>query len=75
MIILIIDVEYHFNCSPISAAKIIRSLMRSPDVCMEIKGVVDFKFCGLTYTLTREEGYWIMVRSTVTRSTNLDDVL
>lgn len=75
MIILISDVGDHFNCSPILAAKITRVLMRSSDVCMKTKGVVDFKFCGVAYTLTREEDDWIMVRSTATRSSNLDDVL
>lgn len=75
MVILISDVAEHFTCSPVLAAKITRFLMRSSDVCMKIKGVADFKFCGVTYTLTREEGNWTMVRSTVTRSTNLDDVL
>lgn len=75
MVILISDVAEHFNCSPISAAKITRFLMRSSDVCMKTRGVVDFKFCGVTYSLTRHEGDWIMVRSMVTRSMNLDDVL
>lgn len=75
MVITISDVAEHFNCSPISAAKIIWFLNRSPDVCMKTKGVVDFKFCGVTYSLTRHEGDWIMVRSMVTRSMNLDDVL
>ncbi len=75
MIILISDVAEHFNCSPVSAAKITRFLMRSSNVNMTVKDVVDFKFCGVTYSLTRHEGDWIMVRSVVTRSTNLDDVL
>lgn len=75
MVILISDVAEHFNCSPISAAKIARFLMKSSDVYMNTKGTVDFKFCGVTYTLTRHEGDWVMVRSMVTRSTNLDDVL
>lgn len=75
MVILISDVEEHFNCSSISAVKITRLLMRSSDVCMKVKGVADFKFCGVMYTLTSQEGEWIMVRSTVTRSANLDDVL
>jgi len=75
MIILISDVAEHFNCSSVLAAKITRVLMRSSDVCMKIKGTVDFKFCGVIYTLTRRDGDWIMVRSTTTRSTSLDDVL
>ena len=75
MVILISDVEEHFNCSTISAAKITRLLMRSSDVCMKIKGVANFKFCGVTYTLTRQEGDWVMARLTVTRSSSLDDVL
>jgi hypothetical protein len=75
MVILINDVAEHFNCSPISAAKITRYLTRSSDVDMKTKGVVDFKFAGVTYTLTRHEYDWIMIRSTTMRSTNLDDVL
>ena len=75
MIITISDVAEHFNCSPVLAAKITRLLIRSSDVCMKTKGVVYFKFCDVTYSLTRHEGDWIMVRSMVTRSTNLDDVL
>lgn len=75
MIILINDIANHFNCSPNSAAKITNFLMRSRDVTMTTKGVVEFKFCGITYTLSRSDGEWIMVRSSVMRSTNLDDVL
>lgn len=75
MVILISDVAEHFNCSTISAAKITQLLMRSSDVCMKTRGVVDFKFCGVMYTLSRPEDDWVMVRSTVTRNTNLDDVI
>lgn len=75
MIILINDVAEHFTCSPTSAAKIMRLLMKATVVNMNIKNTVDFKFCGVMYTLTRHEDDWVMVRSTVTRSTNLDDVL
>lgn len=75
MIVSVNDVMEHFNCSPISAAKIIRFLTKATNVNMDIKGTVDFKFCGVTYSLSRHEGDWIMIRSLVTRSTNLDDVL
>lgn len=40
MIILISDVEEHFNCSLISAAKTTWFLTRPSDVCMEIKGLL-----------------------------------
>lgn len=69
------DVAEHFNCSLILADKIIRLLMKSSNVCMKNKGVVDFKFCGILYTLSRSEDDWVMVRSMVTRSTDLDDLL
>lgn len=75
MVITISDVAEHFNCSLISAAKITRFLTGSHDVDMTTKGVIDFKFCGVTYTLSRLEDDWVMVRLMVTRSTNLDDVL
>lgn len=74
MIILIGDVVEHFNCSLISAAKITRFLMKATDVNMNTKNMVDFKFCGIMYTLSRHDGDWIMVRSISTRSSNLDDV-
>lgn len=75
MVILIGDVVEHFNCSLISAAKITRFLMKATDVNMNTKNMVDFKFCGIMYTLSRHDGDWIMVRSISTRSSNLDDVL
>ena len=75
MIILISDVAEHFTCSPVLAAKITRFLMKATDVNMSVKNTVDFKFCGVMYTLTKHVDDWIMVRSTVTQSTTLDDVL
>ena len=75
MVILIGDIAEHFNCSTASATKITQYLMKSHDVTMAAKGVVDFKFAGVLYTLSRLEDEWVMVRSTVTRSTDLDDVL
>ena len=75
MVILISDVAEHFNCSLISAAKITRFLMKATDVNMNIKNAVDFKFCGIMYTLSKHDGDWIMVRSMSTRSTNLDDII
>lgn len=75
MVILISDVAEHFNCSNSLAAKITNILAKATDVNISIKGVIDFKFCGVMYSLTRHEGEWIMVRSTITRSTNFDDVL
>lgn len=75
MIILINDVVEHFNCSLNSAAKITRFLTKASNVNMNIKDTVDFKFCGVMYSLSRHEGDWIMIRSLVTRSTDLDDVL
>ncbi len=75
MIILISDVAEHFNCSTTSAVKITRFLMKATDVNMITKKTVDFKFCGVMYTLSRLEDDWVMVRSLVTQSTNLDDVL
>lgn len=74
MIILISDVEEHFNCSTISAAKITRFLMKATDVNMNTKNIVDFKFCGIMYTLSKHDDDWIMVRSMSIRSSNLDDV-
>ena len=74
MIILISDVAEHFNCSLISAAKITRFLMKATDVNMNTKNMVDFKFCGTMYTLSKHDGDWIMVRSMSTRSSNLDDM-
>lgn len=74
MIILISDVAEHFNCSLISAAKITRFLMKATDVNMNTKNMVDFKFCGIMYSLSKHDGDWIMVRSASTRSSNLDDV-
>ena len=44
MVILIDDIAEHFNCSTASAAKITQCLMKSHDVTMAAKGVVDFKF-------------------------------
>lgn len=75
MVILIEDVADHFTCSLASAAKITRFLMKASDINMNVKNAIDFKFCGVMYTLSRHEGDWVMVRSMVTRSTNLDDVL
>lgn len=75
MLILINDVAEHFNCSIASAAKITQCLMKSHDATMAAEGVVDFKFAGVLYTLSRLDGEWVMVRSVVTRSTDLDDVL
>nr|DAK81916.1 MAG TPA: hypothetical protein [Caudoviricetes sp.] len=75
MVILINDVAQHFNCSIISADKIIRLLMKATDINMNTKNTVDFKFCGVMYTLSRHDGDWIMVRSMTTRSSNLDDTI
>lgn len=75
MVILISDVANHFNCSPGSAAKITNLLMKSSDVNMAVEGIVDFNFCGVRYSLIRSDHEWVMVRSTVTKSSNIDDVL
>lgn len=75
MVILISDVANHFNCSHSSAAKITLFLTKATDVNMNVKGTIDFRFCGVTYTLTRYDGDWVMARSMITRSSNLDDVL
>ena len=75
MVILISDVANHFNCSPSSAAKITPFLMKATDVNMNVKGMIDFRLAGVIHTLARHGGDWIMVRSMITRSSNLDDVL
>lgn len=74
MVILISDVAEHFNCSLTSAAKITRFLMKATDVNMNTKNMVDFKFCGIMYALSKHDDDWIMVRAMSTRSSNLDDV-
>lgn len=75
MVILISDVAEHFNCSSASAAKITQLLMRSSDVYMAVRGIVDFNFCNVKYSLIRSGDEWIMVHSTTARSNNLDDLL
>nr|DAN01215.1 MAG TPA: hypothetical protein [Caudoviricetes sp.] len=39
------------------------------------KGVIDFEFCGVTYSLTKTETDWLMVRAVTVRGENIDDVL
>ena len=75
MVIVIKDVADHFNCDILSANKIIRLLMKSPEVYMDKKGTVDFKFCGVMYSLTRSDDNWLMTRSITSMSNNLDDIL
>lgn len=75
MIITINDVANHFNCDSLTAAKITRFLMRSSDLVMDEKGVIDFKFCGVTYSLTKTETDWLMVRAVIVRGENIDAVL
>lgn len=75
MIIVVNDVANHFNCDSLTAAKITRFLMRSSDVVMCEKGVIDFKFCGVTYSLTKTGTDWLMVRAVTVRGENVDDVL
>ena len=75
MVILISDVAEHFNCSTTSSAKITKILNKSCDVNMILKGVIEFKFCGVRYSLIKSEDEWIMVRSTIIKGNNLDDVL
>lgn len=75
MIIVIKDVAEHFDCDILSANKIIRLLMNSPEVYMDKKGTVDFKFCGVMYSLTRSDDKWIMTRSVTTISDKLEDLL
>lgn len=75
MVFSIQDVAEHFNCSPISASKISNILTKASDVSMVVKDIVDFNFCGVKYSLIRSNGEWILIRSTVTRSINLEGVL
>lgn len=75
MAILINDVAEHFNCSSALAAKITQLLMKSSQVHMTVKNTVDFKFCDVNYSLIRSTDEWIMLHSTITRSTDLDDLL
>ena len=65
----------HFNCDILSANKIIRVLMKSSEVYMDKKRTVDFKFCGVMYSLTKSDDIWIMTRSVTTISDKLEDVL
>lgn len=75
MVIVIKDVAEHFDCDILSANKIIRLLVSSPEVYMDKKGTVDFKFCGVMYSLTRSDDNWIITRSVTTISDKLEDLL
>lgn len=75
MVIVIKDVAEHFDCDILSANKIVRFLMKSSEVYMDKKGTVDFKFCGVMYSLTRSDDNWIFTRSVTTISDKLEDLL
>lgn len=75
MVIIIKDVAEHFDCDILSANMITRILMNSSEVYMDKKGIVDFKFCGVMYSLTKSDENWIMTRSVTTISNKLVDVL
>lgn len=75
MVIVIKDVAEHFNCDILSANKIIRLIMKSSEVYMDKKGTIDFKFCGVMYSLTRSDDNWIMTRSLTIISDKLEDLL
>lgn len=75
MVFTIQDVAEHFNCSLASAAKISNILTKASDVSIVVKDIVDFNFCGVKYSLIRSRGEWILIRSTVTRSIDLEGVL
>lgn len=75
MVIVIKDVAEHFDCDILLANKIIRLLMKSSEVYMDKKGTVDFKFCGVMYSLTRSDDRWFMTRSVTVMSDKLEDVL
>lgn len=75
MVIVIKDVAEHFDCDILSANKIIRLLVSSSEVYMDKKGTVDFKFCGVMYSLTRSDDNWIITRSVTTISDKLEDLL
>lgn len=75
MIIVVQDVANHFSCDPTTAAKITRLLLSASDVSMAVKGVVDFKFAGVGYSLVRQGGVWTMIRSTAVHGEDVDDVL
>lgn len=75
MVIVPEDVAHHFNCDLDSAAKITRILVSSTDVSMIVPDIVDFTFCGVSYSLVRTIDEWVMIRAVSTRSSNLEDVL
>lgn len=75
MIIVIKDIENHFNCDTETAAKISKLLMKATDVSMLVEDIVDFSFCGVSYSLMRTATDWVMIRAVTVRSGNIDDVL
>lgn len=75
MVIVIKDVAEHFDCDILSANKIVRLLVNSSEAYMDKKGTVDFKFCGVMYSLTRSDDNWIITRSVTTISDKLEDLL
>lgn len=75
MVIVIKDVAEHFDCDILSANKIVRLLVNSSEAYMDKKGTVDFKFCGVMYSLTRSNDNWIITRSVTTISDKLEDLL